>query len=171
MQQLKALIRDIPDFPKPGILFRDITPLLQDPVALEDVARRLAEPWREHGIDRVVGIESRGFILGPLVARELHAGFVPVRKQGKLPHEVVRAAYALEYGEDVVEMHVDGVRRGHEVIIVDDLIATGGTAAAACQLAESAGGVVRGLSFLVELSELRGRDRLHGRQVHSVLTY
>src|SRR5436190_12598568 len=169
--QLKGLIREIPDFPKPGILFRDITPLLQDPVALEDVARQLAEPFRAAGIDRVIGIESRGFILGPLVARELHAGFVPVRKKGKLPFEVFAASYALEYGTDTVEMHVDGVMRGHEVLIVDDLIATGGTAAAACELVERAGGHIRGLSFLIELTALPGREKLAGRNVHAVISY
>lgn len=170
-QQLKGLIRDVPDYPKPGILFKDITPLLQDPVALDECVRRLAAPFREAGIDRVLGIESRGFIFAPLVARELHAGFVPVRKRGKLPHDVLRASYALEYGEDTVEMHVDGVRRGHDVLIVDDLIATGGTAAAACQLVGRAGGSVRGLAFLVELSDLRGRRRLDGFTVHSILTF
>ena len=170
-QQLKGLIREIPDFPKPGILFRDITPLLQDPAALSDVARQLADPFRHLGIDRVIGIEARGFILGPLVALELRAGFVPVRKKGKLPHDVLSASYALEYGTDTIEMHVDGVMRGHAVLIVDDLIATGGTAAAACQLAERAGGTVQGLSFLIELAALSGREMLSGRTVHAVIKY
>jgi adenine phosphoribosyltransferase len=171
VQHLKGLIRDVPDFPKPGILFKDITPLLQDPIALDECIRLLAAPFREAGIDQVLGIESRGFILAPLVARELHAGFVPVRKRGKLPHEVLQASYALEYGEDTIEMHVDAVRPGHDVLIVDDLIATGGTAAAACQLVERAGGVVRGLSFLVELSDLRGRQALDRFTVHSILNF
>ena len=171
LEHLSRLIRDVPDFPKPGILFKDITPLLQDPDAMADCARALSAPFRGSQVDRVLGIESRGFILGPLVARELHAGFVPVRKAGKLPWEVIRASYALEYGTDTVEMHVDAVRKGHVVLVVDDLIATGGTAHAACDLAERAGGRVCGLSFLVELTGLRGRDRLEGRRVHSVFQF
>ena len=168
---LRKLIRDVPDFPKPGILFRDITPLLADADGLCEAARLMAEPFREMGLDRVVGIESRGFILGPLVARELHAGFVPVRKPGKLPGLKLSESYSLEYGTDTVEMHEDGVRRGHGVLIVDDLIATGGTAAAAARLVERAGGMVAGFSFLVEIVALAGRDRLGSRPSHAVLQY
>lgn len=168
---LKQLIREIPDFPKPGILFRDITPLLQDPVALDQAARLMAAPFVGRGIDRVMGIESRGFILGPLVALRLHAGFVPVRKPGKLPHDTLEESYDLEYGSDRVQVHVDGVRRGHDVLVVDDLIATGGTALAAARLAERAGGRVVALSFLIELTALAGRQRLGARPVTSVLAY
>jgi adenine phosphoribosyltransferase len=168
---LRKLIRDVPDFPKPGILFRDITPLLADAEGLREAARLMADPFRESGLDRVVGIESRGFILGPLVARELHAGFVPVRKPGKLPSETYRESYELEYGTDTVEMHVDAVRLGHGVLIVDDLIATGGTAVAAARLVERAGGHVAGFSFLVELGALHGRARLGDRPASAVLTY
>jgi len=168
---LRKLIRDIPDFPKPGILFRDITPLLEEPDGLPAAASLMAAPFRGHGIDRVVGIESRGFILGPLVARELRAGFVPVRKAGKLPGDKLRESYELEYGTDVVEMHSDGVRRGHAVLIVDDLIATGGTALAAARLVERAGGTVGGLSFLIELAGLSGRARLERWPVSAVITY
>ena len=168
---LRMLIRDVPDFPKPGILFRDITPLLADAEALRESARLMADPFRESGVDRIVGIESRGFILGPLVARELHAGFVPVRKPGKLPFEKYHERYDLEYGTDMVEMHVDAVRLGHGVLVVDDLIATGGTAVAAARLVERAGGHVMGFSFLVELRSLHGRAKLGDRPVSAVLTY
>jgi adenine phosphoribosyltransferase len=170
-EELRTLIRDVPDFPKPGILFRDITPLLADADGLREAARLMAEPFSGTGVDRVVGIESRGFILGPLVARELHAGFVPVRKAGKLPSATYRETYELEYGTDTVEMHDDGVRRGHDVLIVDDLIATGGTALAAAKLVQRAGGTVRGFSFLVELGFLPGRKRLAEWPVQAVLTY
>jgi adenine phosphoribosyltransferase len=171
LAEMRELIRDVPDFPRPGILFKDITPLLQRPEALGAVAALLAAPFREKGVEQVLGIESRGFILGPLVARELGAGFVPVRKAGKLPWEVIRASYSLEYGKDAIEIHLDAVRPGQVVLVVDDLIATGGTAAAACDLAERAGGKPCGLSFLVELADLHGRDRLAGRTVHSVMTF
>jgi adenine phosphoribosyltransferase len=170
-EDLEKLIRPIPDFPKPGILFRDITPLLADADGLREAARLMADPYRNDGIDRVVGIESRGFILGALVARELHCGFVPVRKAGKLPGDKLAESYALEYGTDTVEMHEDGVRRGHDVLVVDDLIATGGTAAAAARLIERAGGRVRAFSFLIELAALKGRARLGDWPSRAVLTY
>lgn len=171
IERMRALIRDVPDFPSDGILFRDVTPLLGDARALADAADLLAEPWREEGIERVLGIESRGFILGPLVATRLGAGFVPVRKAGKLPWRVLRESYALEYGEDTVEMHEDAVGDDERVLIVDDLVATGGTAAAACTLAEQAGARIVGLSFLVELAALEGRARLGERRIESLLTY
>ena len=164
-------MREIPDFPKPGILFRDITPLLADAAALRAAATHIAAPFRGKGIERVLGIESRGFILGALAACELDAGFVPVRKAGKLPHAVLGESYALEYGTDRVEMHADGVRQGMRVLIVDDLVATGGTAKASCLLAERAGAVVCGLSFLIELAALGGREQLGSHPVHAVLRY
>ncbi len=168
---LREFIRDVPDFPKPGILFRDITPLLEDPGAFREAVEALAAPFRDETVDKVLGIESRGFILGAPVALELAAGFVPVRKKGKLPHETLAVRYELEYGTDEVEMHADGVRRGERVLVVDDLIATGGTAAASVRLARAAGGEVVGCSFLIELSELRGLDRLDVDRTHVVLRY
>ena len=158
--ELRALIREVPDFPKPGILFRDMTPLLQHPVALEAAVQALARPFRDAAVDRVVGIESRGFILGAPVAISLGAGFGMVRKQGKLPHDTLEVSYALEYGTDTVEMHVDGVEGGQRVLVVDDLVATGGTAAASVELVRKAGGEVVGCSFLIELMDLQGRERL-----------
>jgi adenine phosphoribosyltransferase len=160
---LKRLVRDIPDFPKPGILFRDVTPLLQDPRALRAAVDGIAAPFRDAGVQRVLAIESRGFIFGAPVALALGAGFALVRKAGKLPFETHEASYALEYGEDRVEMHVDAVARGQRVLVVDDLIATGGTAAAAVKLARMAGGEVVGASFLIELGALGGAKLLDVR--------
>jgi adenine phosphoribosyltransferase len=168
--ELRRLVRDIPDFPKPGILFRDVTPLLLDPRALRAAAEAIAAPFRAAGVERVLGIESRGFIFGAPVALALGAGFALVRKEGKLPFEKFAASYALEYGEDHVEMHVDAVGRGQRVLIVDDLIATGGTAAAAVALARQAGAEVVGATFLIELGALGGRSRLDTR-CHAVLRY
>jgi adenine phosphoribosyltransferase len=167
---LQRLVRDIPDFPKPGILFRDITPLLLDPSALRASVDAIAAPFRDAGVERVLAIESRGFIFGAPVALALGAGFALVRKRGKLPFETHAASYALEYGEDRVEMHVDAVARGQRVLIVDDLIATGGTAAAAVQLARAAGGEVVGASFLIELRALGGAGQLDVR-CEAVLRY
>jgi adenine phosphoribosyltransferase len=159
-EDLKRLVRDIPDFPKPGILFRDVTPLLLDPAALRAAVEAIAAPFRGARVERVLGIESRGFIFGAPVALALGAGFALVRKQGKLPYDTFRASYALEYGEDRVEMHVDAVARGQRVLVVDDLIATGGTAAAAVKLARMAGGEVLGVSCLIELAGLGGAKAL-----------
>lgn len=170
-QQLRSFIRDIPDFPKPGILFRDVTPLLADPDALRGAVGALADPFRGEGIDRVVGIESRGFILGAPVALELGAGLAIARKAGKLPFQTVRVTYDLEYGTDTVEMHVDAVEPGQRVLIVDDLIATGGTAAATVRLSREAGGEVVGCAFLIELSALAGRDCLAVERIHAVIEY
>ena len=167
---LKRLVRDIPDFPKPGILFRDVTPLLLDPAALRAAVDAIADPFRGAGVQRVLGVESRGFIFGAPVALALGAGFALVRKAGKLPYETHTASYALEYGEDRVEMHTDAVERGQRVLVVDDLIATGGTAAAAVKLARLAGGEVVGASFLIELAALGGRRQLDV-PFHAVLTY
>jgi adenine phosphoribosyltransferase len=169
--RLRPLIRDIPDYPKPGILFKDITPLLADADAFAVATRLMAEPFADAGVTHVVAIESRGFIFGAPVAQQLGAGFVPVRKPGKLPHTKRREEYALEYGTDALEVHDDSVGSTARVLIVDDVLATGGTAAATCRLVESLGATVVGLSFLLALSFLSGAERLGGRQVSSILTY
>jgi len=169
--QLRQYIRDVPDFPKPGIMFRDVTPLLLEPAALKGAVEAMSEPFRDLRVDRVLGIESRGFMLGSPVALSLGVGFGLVRKAGKLPYQTYRVSYDLEYGTDTVEMHVDTVEKGHRVLIVDDLIATGGTAAAAVQLARQAGGDVIGCSFLVELTALEGRKLLDVESVHTVIRY
>jgi adenine phosphoribosyltransferase len=171
VEDLKRLIREIPDFPKPGILFYDITTLLKDPIGLHRAVDALANHYVDRKIDRVVGIEARGFIFAPMVAYRLNAGFVPVRKPKKLPAETVRATYNLEYGQDALEMHRDAVSRGQEVLIIDDLLATGGTAAAVAGLIDSLGGHITGIGFLVELEFLKGREKLRGYDVHSVLKY
>ena len=171
MEGLKRYIREIPDWPKPGILFYDITTLIKDPVGLHHCVDALANHYVGRLIDRVVGVEARGFIFAPMVAYRLNAGFVPVRKPKKLPAETVDVTYSLEYGTDTLEMHRDAITRGQEVLIIDDLLATGGTAAAVCQLVESQGGRVAGLGFLVELDFLRGRDKLSKYKVHSLLHY
>jgi adenine phosphoribosyltransferase len=171
MDMLKSKIRNVPDFPKPGILFYDITTLLRDPEGFRGVVGALASPFEKDGIDLVVGIESRGFILGGAVADRLGAGFVPVRKPGKLPAKSVKESYALEYGTDSLEMHEDAVGNGHTVLIVDDVIATGGTAKATAALVRKLGGTVHALAFLIELEALKGRDQLSGERVLSVLKY
>jgi adenine phosphoribosyltransferase len=168
---LKPFVRDVPDFPKPGILFKDIMPLLQDPVALRYTVDRLVEFGTGKKVDLVLGAEARGFILGAAMAYGLGAGFIPARKPGKLPWNVSRAEYDLEYGTDVLEMHADAVRPGQRVIIHDDLLATGGTATAKIDLVERAGGVVVGLAFVIELGFLKGRERLAGYDVFSLLAY
>ncbi|HEX9069609.1 MAG TPA: adenine phosphoribosyltransferase [Ktedonobacterales bacterium] len=168
---LKSLIRDIPDFPQPGILFRDITPLLQDAKALRLSIEAMTVRYRDAGIDQVVGIESRGFIFGTPLALELGTGFVPVRKQGKLPAKTVSVDYSLEYGSSTLEVHADAVRPGQRVLIVDDLLATGGTTAGTVKLVESLGAHVAGLCFLIELAALGGRDRLPEQDVFALLSY
>lgn len=168
---VKALIRDIPDFPAQGVLFRDITPVLQNPSAFREIIDSMSECARPMKPDVIVGIESRGFILGTPVALELGVGFVPVRKAGKLPAETVQAEYALEYGTNVVEIHRDAIEPGMRAVIVDDLLATGGTAKAAVQLVEELGGVVAGISFLIELEFLKGRDMLKGYDVCTIVKY
>jgi adenine phosphoribosyltransferase len=169
--RLAAFLRDIPDFPKPGILFKDITPLLADGDALRDATRAMADPYRADAVDRVVGIESRGFILGACVARELGVGFIPVRKPGKLPADKTSIEYALEYGTDKLEVHTDACDRAARVLIVDDVLATGGTARATCELMERVGAKIVGLSFLIVLDFLKGRDRLEHRRIETVLTF
>ena len=171
MDTLKSRIRHVPDFPKAGILFYDITTLLQDPSGLKLAIDSLVAPFSGERIDVVVGVESRGFIFGAAVADRLGAGFSPVRKPGKLPSTTVRTSYQLEYGSDTLEIHDDAVKAGQRVLIVDDLLATGGTAKATADLVQRLGGDVRALAFLIELVGLKGRDRLAGHTLHSVLQY
>lgn len=166
-----SLVRDIPDFPQPGVLFKDITPVLADGAALQEVVDRFVEWAAERSPDVVVGIESRGFIFGVPIALALGVGFVPVRKAGKLPFHTVRREYALEYGTNVVEVHQDALHPGQRVLIVDDLLATGGTAAAAAALVEQLGAKVVGLSFFVELGFLPGRALLSGYDLQTLITY
>ena len=168
---LTAFVRDVPDYPKPGILYRDLTPLFSDHAAFRSAVGQVAEPFRTQKVDYVLGIESRGFLLGGPVALELDVGFVLVRKAGKLPRETLGVTYELEYGTDTVEMHVDAVGKGDRVLIVDDLLATGGTARAAIQLARDAGAEVLGCSFLVELTGLHSRAALGVEDVHAVIQY
>ncbi len=165
------LIRNIPDFPKPGILFRDITPLLNNPAAFAQVIDELADAASRYRFSRIAGIESRGFIFGAPLSLKLGVGFVPIRKPGKLPARVLREEYSLEYGTNAVEMHADALTKGESVLIIDDLLATGGTAAAACRLVERAGGIVAACTFVVELAALEGRRALEGREVVSLITY
>jgi adenine phosphoribosyltransferase len=171
METLKAKIRHVPDFPKAGILFYDITTLLRDPAGFRLAIDSVAMPFQDKSISVVVGVESRGFIFGAAVADRIGAGFVPVRKVGKLPSERIRATYDLEYGTDSLEMHRDAVDAGQRVLIVDDLLATGGTAKATVDLVKQVGGVVVGLAFLIELVALNGRAKLAGETIHAVLQY
>jgi adenine phosphoribosyltransferase len=168
---LKQHIRSVPDFPKAGILFYDITTLLRDPRGFQMTVDMLSTPYLDQGIETVVGIESRGFILGAAVAQRIGAGFVPVRKPGKLPAKAIKEIYDLEYGKDALEIHEDAIGRGQRVLIVDDVLATGGTAAAAVQLVRKLGGELHGLAFLIELLFLNGKQRITGEQVFSVLKY
>jgi adenine phosphoribosyltransferase len=168
---LRELIRDVADFPKPGIVFKDITTLLRDPAGFREAADLLVELIGRGPVDRVVAIESRGFILGGVLADRLGVGFVPVRKPGKLPARTRRASYALEYGEDALEIHEDALRSGEQVVVVDDVIATGGTARAVAELVEGLGARVAMFAFLVELSFLPGRAKLHGYDVRSLIRY
>jgi adenine phosphoribosyltransferase len=170
-QWLRGLIREIPDFPRPGIGFKDITPLLADPDALREAVRMLADYARPLGVDCVVAAEARGFLLGPALALELGAGFVLARKPGKLPQETVSAEYALEYGQAKLEIHSDPTQHGRRVLVHDDLLATGGTARALCELVERLGGEVVACGFLIELAFLGGRGRLAPRPAHALLTY
>ena len=171
MEHLKAKIRHVPDFPKKGILFYDITTLLNDPAGFRDTIDAMAAPYMGEDIDHVVGIESRGFILGGAVANTLGSGFVPIRKPGKLPSACVREDYQLEYGTDSLEIHSDAFAAGQRILIVDDVLATGGTARAAAELVNKLGGKVIGISFLIELNFLQGREKLTGQPVYSVLQY
>jgi adenine phosphoribosyltransferase len=167
----EGLIRDIPDFPKPGIIFKDITPALQNPQALAEIVDKMAEYASSRNADVIVGIESRGFVFGAPVAVKLGKGFVPVRKIGKLPHETIQCEYALEYGTSAVEIHRDAITPGQRVVIVDDLLATGGTAAASARLVEELGGQVVGFVFLIELTFLHGVEKLSGYDVRTFIKY
>jgi adenine phosphoribosyltransferase len=166
-----ALIRDIPDFPEPGVIFKDITPLLGDAAAFSELIDALARPFADKGISKVAGIEARGFTLATPVAERLGAGFIPIRKPGKLPFETVREVYELEYGTDVLEVHTDAVETGEKVLIVDDVIATGGTAAAAVRLLNRIGAEVVGLSVFIELAFLNGAEQLAGVPLHALVRY
>ena len=168
---LKQMIRSVPDFPKPGINFFDITTLLKEPAGLKATIDALSAPYADARIEAVVGIESRGFILGSAVAQQLGAGFVPVRKPGKLPAKAIKEVYELEYGKDAIEIHADAIEKGQRVLIVDDVLATGGTAAATTRLVKQLGGELHGLAFLIELTFLEGKKKLTGENVYSVLQY
>jgi len=170
-EQLKALIREVPDFPKKGILFYDITTLLKDKLGLATLIDALAEYYQAKQVDLVLGMEARGFIFGPALAYRLNAGFVPVRKPGKLPAETSKVSYDLEYGSNTLEIHKDAIEKGQRVIIVDDLLATGGTAEATAKLAKSLGAEIAGLGFVVELDFLNGKDKLKAYDVFSLLHY
>ncbi len=171
VHSLANAIRNIPDFPKKGIVFRDITTLLKDPTAFQESVNIFCERYKGKKIDKVVGIESRGFIFGGALAQQLGAGFVPIRKKGKLPSEKVQEEYDLEYGKDTIEMHIDAVSAGDRVLLHDDLLATGGTMEAACRLIESVGGEVVGICFLIELYFLNGRKKLDNYDTYSIIQY
>lgn len=171
IEELKSIIRDVPDFPKPGVLFKDITPLLKDVRSFQTVIDAFARRYADKRIDLVLGIEARGFIFGSALAYRMDAGFVPVRKKGKLPYQTDSIEYLLEYGTDRVEMHTDALFPGARVVVVDDLIATGGTAEATCQLVEKQQGIVVECAFVVELRFLNGREKLKGREVFSLISY
>ena len=171
MHRLESKIRAIPDFPKPGVVFRDVTPLVGDSEALCFAIEQLIHPFVEERIDAVAGMEARGFIFGALAARELNAGFIPLRKPGKLPYDVQSVSYELEYGTATLEAHIDAVKPGDRIVLVDDLIATGGTASASCALVERLGGEIVACAFVIELDEFKGRTRLQGRHVHTLLHY
>jgi adenine phosphoribosyltransferase len=171
LEQIKELIRDVPDFPEPGIVFKDITPVLADPIAFSTITDTIVVHFGRGNVDKVVGIEARGFILASPVAYHFGAGFVPIRKQGKLPWKSVSEEYALEYGTATIELHQDGIRPGERVLIVDDVLATGGTAAAAASLVEMVGGKVCGIACMIELDALRGRDQLAEHDLYTLIHY
>ncbi|MBI5573575.1 MAG: adenine phosphoribosyltransferase [Elusimicrobia bacterium] len=168
---LKKLIRDVPDFPKQGIIFKDITPLLKNPKGFKSAINQMAKKYKDKNIDKIVSMESRGFIFGSTLALKLGCGFVPVRKKGKLPYKTIREEYQLEYGTDILEMHEDAIVKDENVLIVDDVLATGGTAKAVCSLIEKLGGKVAGLCFLIELSFLNPCEKLKGYEISSLIKY
>ena len=169
--ELSKYIRNIPDWPKKGILFRDITPLLANPSAFKTAVKRLCDKFIDKEIDYIAAVEARGFIFGSAVAAELNAGFIPIRKKGKLPAQTESVTYDLEYGQDTLQIHKDSFEKGSKILLVDDLLATGGTMAASCRLIEKLGGEVAGIAFLIELSALHGREKLKGYNLHVVITY
>ncbi|HEX3300642.1 MAG TPA: adenine phosphoribosyltransferase [Actinomycetota bacterium] len=171
IEQIEALIRDVPDFPEPGIVFKDITPVLADPIAFSTIIDLIVVHFGRGNVDKVVGIEARGFILGAPVAYHFGAGVIPVRKKGKLPHETLEESYALEYGTASLEIHTDAVQAGERVLVVDDVLATGGTAKAAASLVERIGGKVCGIATLIELEFLHGRDKLQGYDLFTLIQY
>ena len=171
MDDLKKAIRDIPDFPKKGIIFKDITPVLQNPLLFKKAVDRLAEQFKDKNIDLVAAIESRGFILGAAIAYKLGIAFVPIRKEGKLPHETHSATYELEYGEDTLEMHRDAMGKGNRVLIIDDLLATGGTLGAVIELIKKTGAEIAGIAFLIELTFLKGREKNRGHEIFSLIKF
>ena len=171
MEQLKTKIRDIVDFPKPGIVFKDITPLLKDPDSLHFAVQQLAAPYLKTDITAVAGMEARGFIFGSLVASYLGVGFIPLRKPGKLPYNIASVDYTLEYGTATLEAHIDAIEAGDRILLIDDLLATGGTAKASCQLVEQLGGEVIACAFVIELAMLSGREQLSAYPIHSLITY
>ncbi len=171
MDDLTKYIRDIPDFPKPGIIFKDITPLLKSHTAFEKVIDAIYDKYKNKGIDYVAGIESRGFIIGPVLASKLGVGFVPIRKKGKLPYKTVSQSYELEYGTDSIEMHEDALSKGDKVLLVDDLIATGGTLCASAEMIKSVGAELVGIAVIIELTFLNGRDKLADDDLFTVISY
>ena len=171
MQRIQSCIRAIEDFPIPGVTYRDITPLLAQPKILRLTVHQLVYPFIGQGIDYVAGMEARGFIFGSLCAHELDVGFIPLRKAGKLPHKTTSVAYSLEYDDSILEAHTDAVQHGDRILLVDDLIATGGTAAASCRLLESLGGKIIACAFVIELDDLHGRKALDGHSIHSLIHY
>ncbi len=171
IENLKSLIRDIPDFPQEGILFRDITTLLKDPQGLKEIIDIFSDRYREKGIKYVLGADARGFIFGAAIAYNIGAGFIPVRKKGKLPYKTISASYELEYGSNTIEIHEDALEKGDRVVLIDDLLATGGTAKAMVDLVNQLGGDIEEVAFMIELEGLNGRDKLDGENVFSVLKY
>lgn len=169
--KIKTLIRDVPDFPKKGIIFKDITPLLADGPVFAETIKELAEKYRDRGIRKVLGVESRGFLLAAPIAVELGAGVVPVRKKGKLPYKTISASYALEYGTDSLEMHSDAIKPGEKVLVIDDVLATGGTCTAVCEMVEKLGGSVEGIGMLIELSFLNGKEKIKKYDLFSLIKY
>lgn len=170
-KDLSKAIRDVPDFPKKGIIFKDITPILRDKDLFAQAVEEMAKPFKGKGIDAVVAVESRGFIFGGVIAHSLGCGFVPVRKKGKLPYKTYSATYELEYGTDTLQIHTDALNKDGRVLVVDDLLATGGTVSATCELVEKSGAVVEGISFLIELTFLKGRDKLRKYPLHCLIKY